>query len=585
MYIYKAPYKDMVFLSAMVYQQHLSGVKNLSEFDPQLASNIMDEAEKFASKILSPLNFVGDHNGCRFENGRVITPTGWKEAYQAFCQAGWVGLTLPVSCGGQGLPRHISQSVNEMWLSSNLAWSMLQALTQSGANILSKFANESMQRRYLSKLVSGEWTVAIALTESNAGSDLGALTTKAFPRDDGTYQILGQKIFITYGEHDLTKNILHLVLACTPDAPNGSRSASLFLVPKYRVNDDGIISDFNDVTCTGIERKLGLHGSPTCSIQYGENNVCIGELVGELHQGLKAISLFMNEARLSCGLQGVALAQLGYQKASEYASQRKQGYNNYGHPVTIIEHADVKRMLLEIRSESFALRALGYQIAAWIDCALANNNVYIEHNIALLIPIFKAFSTERANALIANVVQIFGGMGVIEEVGIAQILRDARVLTIYEGTTGIQALDLVFKKILADQGATLFKLINSFEDQIKEIVQKKHLIDFTHDLPFLLEESRAILYEVVLSLKTDIIVLQEISAPLLESLGIIFCSFQLLKITDYSMDVNIKKNYPGYFENTLSLTQFYLVHRLPIAIARLKTVRLSVKKRINYNFD
>jgi len=300
---YQAPYKDMQLLVAQAYQQQgLDADESLAGFDPELANAVMEEAAKFASGVLAPLNAVGDVQGCRFDNGQVITPEGWQAAYQQFAESGWIGLALPEAFGGQGLPKYIAQPVNEMWLSANLAFVMFQALAQGGSEILLNFANESIQNRYLPKIVSGEWTVAMALTEPNAGSDLGALNTKAMPQADGTYKIKGQKIFITYGEHDLTDNIAHLVLARTPDAPAGSRGISLFIVPKFRVAEDGTSGEFNDVRCTGIEHKMGLHGSPTCSISYGDQDACIGELVGELNQGLMAMFVLMNEARLSCGL-------------------------------------------------------------------------------------------------------------------------------------------------------------------------------------------------------------------------------------------------------------------------------------------
>jgi len=368
--IYQAPYKDMQLLVAQAYQQQgLDQLETLAGFDLELANAVMEEAAKFASGVLAPLNQVGDVQGCGFEDGQVTTPDGWKDAYQQFSASGWISLALPEAFGGQGLPKYMAQPVNEMWLSANLAFVMFQALAQGGSEILLKFANESLQTRYLPKIVSGQWSVAMALTEPNAGSDLGALTTKALLQDDGTYQIKGQKIFITYGDHDLTENIVHLVLARTPDAPVGSRGISLFIVPKYRVNPDGSMGEFNDVRCTGIEHKMGLHGSPTCSISYGEQGECFGELVGELNQGLMAMFVLMNEARLSCGLQGVALGELSYQSALEYAQERTQGVNDKGEKVAIVEHADVKRMLLEMRSETFALRSLGYQIAAQIDLA------------------------------------------------------------------------------------------------------------------------------------------------------------------------------------------------------------------------
>jgi acyl-CoA dehydrogenase len=571
---YQAPYKDMQLLVAQAYQQHgLDKLKSLEDFDTDLANAVMEEAAKFASGVLAPLNQVGDVQGCRFEEGKVITPDGWKDAYRQFSESGWIGLALPETYGGQGLPKYIAQPVNEMWLSANLAFVMFQALAQGGSEILLKFASESLQARYLPNIVSGEWTVAMALTEPSAGSDLGALTTKAIPQDDGTYQIKGQKIFITYGDHDLTENIAHLVLARTPDAPAGSRGISLFIVPKYRVNSDGSMGEFNDVRCTGIEHKMGLHGSPTCSISYGEKDECIGELVGELNQGLMAMFVLMNEARLSCGLQGVALGELGYQSALEYAKERTQGTNEKGERVAIIEHPDVKRMLLDMRTETFALRSLGYQIAAQIDLADSRENTALQARIALLTPIFKAFATERANVMVGQVVQVFGGMGFVEETGVAQIMRDARITTIYEGTTGIQARDLLMRKVRGDDGQALSALLDDIDGQAKDLVADSDLTGIAHETRHVVTTMRQLLDTYLLKKQDDLTALHGISVPFLEAMGTLCCAWQLMNtlalITD-SDEVD-----KAYHRNLIAMAQFYGAFRLPAAMAALQTVKLD----------
>ncbi len=564
---YQAPYKDMQLLVAQAYQQHgLDKLESLEGFDTDLANAVMEEAAKFASGVLAPLNQVGDVQGCRFEEGKVITPDGWKDAYRQFSESGWIGLALPETFGGQGLPKYIAQPVNEMWLSANLAFVMFQALAQGGSEILLKFASESLQARYLPNIVSGAWSVAMALTEPNAGSDLGALTTRALAQDDGTYQIKGQKIFITYGDHDLTKNIAHLVLARTPDAPAGSRGISLFIVPKYRVNPDGSVGEFNDVRCTGIEHKMGLHGSPTCSISYGEQDACIGELVGELNQGLMAMFVLMNEARLSCGLQGVALGELGYQSALEYAKERTQGTNGKGERVAIIEHPDVKRMLLDMRSETFALRSLGYQIAAQIDLADSNQNTALHARIALLTPIFKAFATERANVMAGQVVQVFGGMGFIEETGVAQIMRDARITTIYEGTTGIQARDLLMRKVRGDQGLALKALLCEIDDQAAKVEANSALSKTAKEIRHVVVKIRSLLDKALLGQEEDSLL--GVSVPFLDAMGTLCCAWQLMNtvvLADDDID-------DGYYQNLIAMVQFYGAFRLPTAMAALQTV-------------
>jgi alkylation response protein AidB-like acyl-CoA dehydrogenase len=564
---YQAPYKDMQLLVAQAYQQHgLDKLESLEGFDTDLANAVMEEAAKFASGVLAPLNQVGDVQGCRFEEGKVITPDGWKDAYRHFSESGWIGLALPETFGGQGLPKYIAQPVNEMWLSANLAFVMFQALAQGGSEILLKFASESLQARYLPNIVSGAWSVAMALTEPNAGSDLGALTTKALAQDDGTYKIKGQKTFITYGDHDLTDNIAHLVMARTPDAPAGSRGISLFIVPKYRVNPDGSIGGFNDVCCTGIEHKMGLHGSPTCSISYGEKDECVGELVGELNQGLMAMFVLMNEARLSCGLQGVALGELGYQSALEYAKERTQGTNEKGERVAIIEHPDVKRMLLDMRSETFALRSLGYQIAAQIDLADSNQNTALYARIALLTPIFKAFATERANVMAGQVVQVFGGMGFVEETGVAQIMRDARITTIYEGTTGIQARDLLMRKVRGDQGLALKALLCEVDDQAAKVEANSALSKTAEEIRHVVVKIRSLLDKALLGQEEDSLL--GVSVPFLDAMGTLCCAWQLMNtvvLADDDID-------DGYYQNLIAMVQFYGAFRLPTAMAALQTV-------------
>lgn len=568
---YQAPYKDMQWLVEQAYQsQQLAQYDALSDFDLDLANAIIDEANKFASGVLAPLNSVGDVQGCRFEEGKVTTPEGWKEAYAQFRDSGWIGLALPEEFGGQGLPKYIAQPVNEMWLSSNLAFVMFAALAQGGSEILLKFASDEVKARYLSQIVTGEWTVAMALTEPNAGSDLGVLTTKAIPQADGTYQIKGQKIFITYGEHDMADNIVHLVLARTPDAPAGSRGISLFAVPKYRVNEDGSCGEFNDVRCTGIEHKTGLHGSPTCSISYGDNDACIGELIGELNQGLMAMFVLMNEARLNCGIQGMALGELAYQKSLQYAQERIQGAGAEGQRVAIIEHPDVKRMLLEMRSETFALRALGYQIAALLDASEHADNdessKVAQQRVALLTPIFKGFATERANHLAGTAIQVFGGMGFVEETGIAQIMRDARITTIYEGTTGVQSKDLVHRKVRMDQGQAISALI----DEIRADIEMAPNSQVHQRLSAAVDQLIQALDNVILNPQKTTVQLDAVSVPFLMAMGGLCSAWQLARLS-HQAEQN-KAQDETFFSNVSALADYYSAYQLPVAQAALTTV-------------
>ena len=580
---YQAPYKDMQWLVEQAYQtQQLGNLESLQDFDLDLANAIMDEANKFASGVLAPLNMVGDEEGCKFSDGQVTTPTGWKDAYAQFRDSGWIGLALPEEFGGQGLPKYIAQPVNEMWLSSNLAFVMFAALAQGGSEILLKFASDELKARYLTQIVTGEWTVAMALTEPNAGSDLGALTTKAIPQADGTYQIKGQKIYITYGEHDMADNIVHLVLARTPDAPAGSRGISLFAVPKYRVNEDGSCGEFNDIRCTGIEHKTGLHGSPTCSISYGDNDACVGELIGNLNQGLMAMFVLMNEARLSCGMQGVGLSELAFQKALQYSQERVQGTGTNGQRVAIIEHPDVKRMLLNLRSESFALRSLGYQIAALIDVTEQSDDEEAvkaaEKRIALLTPIFKGFATEQANELAGDAIQVYGGMGFVEETGIAQVMRDARITTIYEGTTGVQSKDLVHRKIRMDQGQAISELIAEMRADIAKapdnLVNKR--------LSAAVDQLAQVLDTTVLSPNADLAQLDAVAVPFLNAMGGICCAWQLARLALTAQESKTQDE--EFFGNVEALAEFYSAYKLPLAQAALTTVSLEQNGVAAYQF-
>ncbi|GGB97263.1 acyl-CoA dehydrogenase [Marinobacterium zhoushanense] len=592
MSLYQAPLKDMQLLvQQAIAKAGLRDLPELAEFDDELVAAVLEEAGKFAQGELAPLNQSGDVEGCHFDNGKVTTPKGWKEAYQQFCDAGWMGLALPADFGGQSLPKFIAQPVNEMWLSANLAFVMFHALTQGGSEILLHMGSEEQKARYLGPIVSGQWTVAMSLTEPNAGSDLGSLSTKAIPQDDGHYLIKGQKIFITYGEHDLAENIIHLVLARTPDAPAGSRGISLFAVPKVRINADGSLGDANDVVCTGIEHKTGLHGSPTCSISYGDQDGCFGELIGEENRGLAAMFILMNEARLSSGLQGVAFGEVGFQRALEYSLERTQGsdYQTGKQRVKIAQHPDVARMLLSIRSEVMGLRSLAYLIAALIDKSELTLNAAerksLQARVALLTPIFKAFATEHGNLMTGTTIQIFGGMGFIEETGVAQLMRDARINTIYEGTTGIQARDLVFRKIQSDGGEAISALLAEIVRQADALQRDDALSTqgqalrsacsaVTESLPCILNRDSA-----------NLLQLNAGAVPLLEALGTLCCAWQLAELAQLAQSRLREGQDPDYYSNLLALTRFYFAFSVPNIHARLATFRQADAGVEQYRFE
>jgi butyryl-CoA dehydrogenase len=459
---YRAPINEMLFMMRHVGQlDRAINEGTYSDLSMDVAQIILEEAARFSQQVLAPINRSGDRHGARLSDGIVTTAPGFKEAYQAWVAGGWNALGGPAEHGGQGLPLLLNAGCFEMWNSACLAFGVAPLLNFGGVEAVAAHGCEDLKRRYLSKLVAGEWTATMNLTEPQAGSDLGAIRTRAEPRGDGSYRIFGQKIFISYGEHDLTENIIHLVLARLPDAPKGTRGISLFLVAKML--PDG---SRNDVRCSGLEHKLGIHGSPTCTMIYGDGGGALGWLLGEENRGLSCMFTMMNSARLSVALQGVAIAERACQDGLAFAGERRQGTSpirNGNGMAPIIEHADVRRMLATMRSLTNAARAICYATAEAIDCSRraqgATERQAASDRAALLTPVAKAFSTDIAVEVASLGIQVHGGMGFIEETGAAQHLRDARILSIYEGTNGIQAIDLVTRKLPMWGGETVFRQI------------------------------------------------------------------------------------------------------------------------------
>ena len=464
---YIAPLKDIRFaMQSLAGLDQVVALPGYEEASPDVVDAILEEAARFSGEVLSPLNRVGDTNGAKWKDTVVTTSPGWKEAYGQFVENGWNGLGCDPEFGGQGLPNLISTAVSEMWKAANHAFSLCPMLTQGAIEALMIAGTDAQKAAYLPKLVSGEWTGTMNLTEPSAGSDLAAVRSRAEPVGDGTFKVFGQKIFITYGEHDMTDNIIHLVLARTPNAPEGVKGISLFVVPKYLLNADGTPGQRNDVYCVSIEHKLGIHGSPTAVLAFGDNGGAIGTLVGEENRGLEYMFIMMNAARFNVGLEGLGDAERAYQRAVAYARDRIQGTEvgvKGGPKVPIIKHPDVRRMLMSMRSRIEAMRAIAYVTAAAQDNAHANpdesQRKQAQAFADLMIPVVKGWSTESAVDIASLGVQVHGGMGFIEETGAAQHLRDARITTIYEGTTAIQANDLIGRKIAREKGATILALI------------------------------------------------------------------------------------------------------------------------------
>ncbi len=469
---YAAPLADMRFT--------IDTVAGLSGEAAEVSDAILDQAAKFAAGELDPLNQPADRIGSILENGVVRTPPGFREAYRHYVEAGWMGLSCDPEHGGQGLPLALATPVVEMWNSACMSWALCPLLNAGAIDLLAAHGSPEQQRLYLEKLVSGEWTGTMNLTEPQAGSDLGALRTRAVPRSDPRwgehYRISGQKIFITYGDHDLCDNIVHMVLARTPDAPPGSRGISLFLVPKFLPDGEGKPGERNDLRPLRLEEKLGIHASPTCVMSYGEDEGAIGWRIGEENRGLECMFTMMNTERLGVGVQGLAIAERAYQQARDYARTRVQG-RPVGMPSSvatppIVHHPDVRRMLLSMRAATEAMRALAYFAAAAIDAsreAEGAGQFKAQRRADLLIPVVKAWCTDLGIEVASTGIQVHGGMGYIEETGAAQYLRDARIAPIYEGTNGIQANDLVGRKLGRDQGEAARELIAEMRATLGEL--------------------------------------------------------------------------------------------------------------------
>ncbi|CAN1491362.1 CaiA Acyl-CoA dehydrogenases [Rhabdaerophilaceae bacterium] len=468
---YRAPVADILFA-----MRHVAGLEAgiasglYADLADGLPEAVLDEAAKFAESRIAPLNHSGDKETSRLVDGKVVTPKGFKEAYVDWAQGGWAGVSADAAYGGQGLPMLLNLGCTELWNAANLAFALNPLLTMGAIEALTAHGSLALKERYLAKLISGEWTGTMNLTEPQAGSDLALLTSRAERAADGSYRIFGQKIYITYGDHDLTSNIVHLVLARLPDAPPGTRGISLFLVPKYLLNADGTPGERNDVRCHALEHKLGIHASPTATMIFGDKDGAVGWLIGEENKGLACMFTMMNNARLNVGVQGVAVADRAYQQALAYAQDRKQGRAVGASAASpIIAHPDVKRMLLEMRTKTAAARAICLTTAAALDRyhRLEGDASKAAHEEAsLLTPVAKGFSTDIGIEVSSLGVQVHGGMGFVEETGAAQHYRDARILAIYEGTNGIQAIDLVMRKLPLSEGACVKAILARYSQTV-----------------------------------------------------------------------------------------------------------------------
>ncbi|MCW5699368.1 MAG: acyl-CoA dehydrogenase C-terminal domain-containing protein [Rhodospirillales bacterium] len=472
---YAAPVDDMRFvINELADLRTVAALPGCEEVTPDLVDAILEEAGKFGAEVLAPINAIGD-SGCRWDNGVVRTPEGFCDAYQQFVDGGWNSVPFDPDYGGQGLPWLVSTAVSEVWHAANMAFGLCPMLSQGASELLHTYGSDALKDLYLPKMISGEWTGTMNLTESQAGSDLAAVRTRSI-RDGDNYRIVGQKIFITHGEHDMAENIIHMVLARSPDGPAGVGGLSLFLVPKFIPNPDGSLGDRNDLRCVSIEHKLGINGSPTAVMSFGDDGGAVGYLIGQENAGLAQMFLMMNNARLAVGLEGVGIAERAYQLSRAYALERVQGRMLGGDDpssVAIAHHPDVQRMLLSMKSQTEAARALAYYVGACIDVSNRHTDESTRRRfnalVGLLTPVVKGWSTEIGIEVANTGIQVHGGMGYIEESGAPQHLRDARIAAIYEGTNGIQANDLVGRKVARENGATVTEFIAMVRELDKEL--------------------------------------------------------------------------------------------------------------------
>ena len=575
---YSYPYKDAEFIfNEIIGFDKMCEDGGLEEINTELASAIFEEANRLASEVIAPLNAVGDQQGATMgDDGCVETP-GFRDAYWRMVEDGWCGLGFPEDFGGQGMPQVLSTATDEIWQTANLGFSLCPMLTHGAVEAIMKHGANELKEAYLPKLVSGEWTGTMNLTEPQAGSDLAAVTSKAVPEGEH-YRISGQKIYITWGDHQMTDNVIHLVLARLPDAPHGVKGISLFLVPKFLLDENGEAGERNDVECISIEHKLGIHGSPTCTLQFGDGDGAIGYLVGEPHQGLMAMFTMMNDARQSVGLQGLSVSERSYQQARVYAKERLQGTRKDGSRYSIINFPDVRRLLMLMKSGTEAMRALAYVAAAESDRShLAKDEESKARHFArleLFTPIVKGWLTELSQELTSHGVQVHGGMGYVEETGSAQFYRDARITTIYEGTTAIQANDLVGRKLLANKGEVLAELLEEIRGVAAELQASENLGNLGSALEAAVQAAEAARTWVLENAPEDRYAAGAASVNLLMMMGYV-CGAWLMGVSALKAEGKLEKGTgdKSFLEAKLVTARFFFDHLLPRANACLATIK------------
>ncbi|MBP2301600.1 acyl-CoA dehydrogenase C-terminal domain-containing protein [Azospirillum picis] len=580
---YTPPLKEIRFvLDHLAGMAEVAALPGFEDASPDMVDSILDEAAKIAGNVLAPLNRIGDIQGARLgADGVARTAEGWGATWQALVEGGWNGLPFDPARGGMGLPNLLNTAVQEMWHSANMAFALCPMLTQGAVNAVQLYGSEALKDLYLPKMISGEWTGTMNITEPQAGSDLAATRSRAVP-DGDHHLVTGQKIFITYGDHDLTENIVHLVLARLPDAPPGVKGISLFVVPKVLVNPDGSLGARNQVKCVSLEHKLGIHGSPTAVLSFGDEGGATGFLVGEPNRGLEYMFTMMNHARLAVAMQGLSIAERAYQQALAYARDRVQGKPagwSEGLSKGIVNHPDVRRLLMGMKAKTEAMRGLLYSAAAAVDIAHRHPDGETRARAALLVdlltPIAKGWCTETGQALASDGVQVHGGMGFVEETGAAQHLRDARITTIYEGTTAIQANDLVNRKILRDGGGTATTLLDEIAALGRELAGHgdEPLRVTGAALADAAEQAKAAVAWLVVAAREDVRLPAAASVPLLELMGLVAGGWQLARAARLAAERLAAGDADAAFLSAKPLTaRFFATHVLPRAAALRETV-------------
>jgi len=569
---YKAPVKDIVFGYEVIDSYNvLNKISEFSDFSEDIVIPTMEECAKFSEEVLAPINAIGDQQGATIENGNVTMPEEFVDAYKKFIEAGWASISLPEEIGGGGMPITLSGGTLEILSTANLAFGLAPGLSAGAISAINFHGNQEQKDKFLPKLVSGQWTGTMNLSEPQSGSDLGTITTKAEKQDDGTYKVTGTKVWITFGEHNMTENIIHLVLAKVPGSPEGTKGISMFIVPKVMVNDDGSLGDNNNVSCISIEEKLGIHASPTCVMEYDGS---VGYLVGEENRGLNYMFTMMNEARVWVGGQGLACASGALQGASQYARDRVQGRpvgmsKEDAKKSTIIDHADVRRMLITIKSYVDAMRYLMYDNQLMLDLeyfAEGELKEFGEERCGILTPITKAWISDLGVELSSIAIQVYGGMGYVEETGVAQYLRDSRIAPIYEGTNGIQALDLMFRKLPLDNGQAMQRLLADVNKVIDEMNEGGEVLS---DLAQKLKVEVDRLSEVTLWLGSKMLEGELVDAsagatPYLKMFGQVLGGYYMGKAAILATK-KLEETGDEYYKEKITLSKFYIEQLLPLA--------------------